>query len=464
MQKVTAYLLERREGMEWPAARSSEAELLRAEVTKWLRRKGGAECGSSGSYQPEDGSVGTFAIEQAVDGERDWWMLRLTEETSEGRRFSVDLFITVLADRVVVYATLETGWTTAHIMPASVDPRCPRIIRNLLGIPGHWYHGSSTLRQRVFVHGFDDGEGLASEIKHPGRTVPIVVVSTRNHSPCLPDIDEKLAHDLAGLANVVVLDDDAAWALTDILGEDLRCYWGAIRLFWPYTSVHADRFFHPIWTANRLLSSGQDALDVRDRFRRQLRALVFRASALSVTRPREIDDIRDAADQRTILSLRQRATSLEEYVQLADAYAKDNDQLRSERAALRDQLQDLEAQVAKLDADRQALLAHLQAAKVAPAQPETDTAGDVAPTADDGDLRSTPPEAGETRFYKKVHSRAAYDVMARVADCGCNNWQGAHAADKAKKGISRLEGDRGDWKSIQHCASCTGGGMWRVRW
>ena len=54
--------------------------------------------------------------------------------------------------------------------------------------------------------------------------------------------------------------------------------------------------------------------------------------------------------------------------------------------------------------------------------------------------------------------------MVRVQDCGCDNWQSAHAADKARKGIARLENDRIDWKTMQHCASCTGGGMWKVRW
>jgi len=55
-------------------------------------------------------------------------------------------------------------------------------------------------------------------------------------------------------------------------------------------------------------------------------------------------------------------------------------------------------------------------------------------------------------------------MMVCVPDCGCNRWQGAQKADKAKKGIAKLENDRSDWKIIQHCASCTGGGMWKVRW
>lgn len=54
--------------------------------------------------------------------------------------------------------------------------------------------------------------------------------------------------------------------------------------------------------------------------------------------------------------------------------------------------------------------------------------------------------------------------MERVNDCGHNAWQGANSADKAKKGIAHFENDRKDWKTIQHCGTCQGGGMWRVKW
>ena len=71
---------------------------------------------------------------------------------------------------------------------------------------------------------------------------------------------------------------------------------------------------------------------------------------------------------------------------------------------------------------------------------------------------------GDERFYKKHYDAPMHDIMLRVGDCGHNSWENAHSADKARKGIARLEGGRNDWKTVQHCASCTGGGMWRVRW
>lgn len=462
MQKVAAYLLERRDDMEWPEARAVEAKRLKDEVEKWLRSKRASVTGPSGTYKPEDGSAGRFTIEEALDGDRTWWMLQLHEDTNEGRRFSVGVSITSGSDRVSVYVTLETGWTTTHVMPVPVDPRCPRIVRSLLQLPGRWYHGASTLHQRKAVTGFEEGEGLVHEIEHTERTVPIVVISKHDGEVLLPDLDLKLEYDLAGLANIFVLDDDASWALTDLLGPKWCCYWGAVRLFWPHFLADQDPYFHPLWTAERLRWRSCDSVETRDRFRKQLRARIFRAAARSVIRPRDIDHIRDAASHRTLTELRQRATSLEEYKELADSYANDNDQLRGELSALRGQVEDLHEEVKKLEGDKLALQAHLRAAKGKPEQADEDD--DLAPVGEESDAASAEPTPGEIRFYKKVHSRPTHDVMVRVSDCGCNRWEGAHSADKARKGISKLENGRTDWKSMQHCASCTGGGIWKVRW
>lgn len=156
-----------------------------------------------------------------------------------------------------------------------------------------------------------------------------------------------------------------------------------------------------------------------------------------------------------------------EFEKLADSYAADAEQLRGERSSLRDevaelktQIAHLEAQVAKLEADRQGLRAHLSAKSQVVGAPFVE---EISPSAED-DSAEAPPSAGDVRFYKKVHSARSHDVLVRTQDCGCNNWESSHAADKARKGIAKLESNRTDWKALQHCASCTGGGMWKVRW
>lgn len=275
MQKVAAYLLERRDELEWPEARVAESDRLRTEVLTWLKSKGASGEEPAGSFVPEDGSAGTYSISQAADGDRAWWMLVLNEDTAEGRRFTTAISITSISDRVSVYITLEVGSTTTHVVPISVDPRCPRIVRQLLRLSGRWYHGRSELGTLQVVSGFQAGEAVAYDILNPRRTVPVVVVSQLDGEVALPHLDNRLSDDLAGLANVFLLDEDATWALTDTLGNDWSCYWGAVRLFWPQFARTQDRFSHPLWTCTRLRSQGQNARDTLDRFRRQMRGMLF---------------------------------------------------------------------------------------------------------------------------------------------------------------------------------------------
>ncbi len=447
--------------MEWPGARAAEANRIQAEVERWLRSKGASSIGSTGTYHPEDGSAGAFKIQQAADSDRTWWMVDLQEDTAEGRRFSVGASITAGKDRVSVYVTLETGWTTTQVMPVSVDPRCPRIVRDLIRLPGRWLHGASLLSQPRSATGFDEGDTLVREIDYPKRSVPIVTISKSDGKLALPGLDKALGYDLIGVANVHVVDEEASWALTDALGRNWCCYDGAVRLYWPRFARNQDRFLHPLWTAERLNARDGDPQDKLQRFRRQLRNLIFRASALSVIQPREIDEIREAHSRRGFFELRQQATSLAEYQELADSYAADNDELRLDLASARSQVEDLQEQIRTLEGDKLALKAHL-AAKGIPEDGEEE--GDIAPGGNEAEAMFAEPTSGETRFYKKVSARPTHDVMHRVQDCGCNRWEGAHRADKAKKGISKLENDLSDWKNVQHCAKCTGGGMWKVRW
>lgn len=461
MQKVAAYLLERQDNMERAEARSAEANKIREEVWKWLRSKGASLDVRAGDYRSEDGSHATFTSDQAEDGPRSWSIIKLDEVTAYGRKFSASVSVTTTANLVAVYASLEVGSDAALIMPVDVDPKCPKIVRTLLGLPGKWYHGASHLMRRQRVEGFEQGDSLAAEIENPARTIPIIIVTEEAGEFVLPLLDDKLAHDLAGLANVVVLDDDGTWALTDRLGRGFSCYAGAVRVYWPRLTRGDDPFRHPLWTANRLRSMNDDLSQTRDRFRRQLRGLLMHTSALSVVRPREIDEIRNVSSLRFYAEMKARASSLADYQSIADSYANENDRLRESIKTLEESEDKLKMRVASLGAKLSVMESRLKAVVG-----QGDSVNlDIAPDADLDTVKEVaPPEDGEIRFYKKKHSTPNRDVMISVADCGCNNWQRATSADKAKKGIIRFEGDRSDWKTLQHCGSCQGGGMWRVRW
>jgi hypothetical protein len=462
MQKVAAYLLERRDGMEWTDARRGEAAKILSAVEDWLREKGALDvAGGSGTYVAVDHSRATFEVLRAQDGDRSWAMYRLTEVTPDGRRFDASVSVTAGLNAVIVYGTLEVGSLANQISQVEVDPRCPRIVRTLIQSPGSWYHGESTLRGLSHVTGFPAGEALALEIGYERRAVPYVVISMLDGAPALDGLDGTLAHDLAGIANVFTIDDDAGWALTDTLRKPLSCYSGAVRVYWPGCDVNDDPFRHPLWTAARLRSLDDDERSARDRFRRRLRQLIMRASAISVVRPREIDEIRNAAARAEFANLKAEAKSFADFGVLADSYAADNDRLRREVLDREEEIAKLQTEVGRLQSERETLLYHLRQAKPDAADGANDN---VEPDlGEDEAAPQGPPVAGEVRFYKKKFAAPAHDVMVPVGDCGHNNWQGAAKADKAKKGIAKLEG-RDDWRQLQHCGKCTGGGHWRVEW
>lgn len=464
MQKIAAYLLERREGMNWPQARAEEVQKLKGCVTQWLLSKGAAALSSSGTYVSEDGSHATFAVEEATSGDRSWWMLRLEEVTTQGRRFVTALSVTNCSELVAVYASMEVGSDSTAINQVEAEPRCPRVIRSLLKLPGPWFHGKSELTPLSYVEGFDAGEGLVAELKDPERTVPIIVVSDAE-GVSLPEIHKHLSRDMAGIARVVCVDIDACWALTDGLGQALSCYDGSVRLYWPKLSLKDDPFRHPLWTRARLTSGTLQQEVVAERLRRQLRGLVMRAAALGVVRPKEIDVIRMASSNAAFAEMKAKATSLQDYAALADSYAKENEELRKASDALGAQAESLQARIAALEGEKSALLQRVENAEVQLKYKAAQADEEIPPGSNDKDAQSgAAPNEGEIRFYKKRYPAPTHDVMIRVADCGCNAWEGSHAADKARKGVARLEGGRTDWKQMQHCASCTGGGMWRVKW
>lgn len=289
-----------------------------------------------------------------------------------------------------------------------------------------------------------------------------LVVSSDGGRAALKRLDDRLAYDLAGIANVFTIDDDAAWALTDVLGKPLSCYSGAVRMYWPQLDVTRDPYRHPLWTASKLRSLDQDARRACDRFRRQMRRMVMHASAVSVVRPREIAEIRNAAGQAELLRMKARAKSLEDFEKLAESYSKENDGLHEELRLRDEELADLQRDLAKMEDTNRTLRFHLlQAGSHAGGAGGAED--DLAPDVVQDETVTQPPQKGEVRFYKKKYAARTHDVLVPVGDCGHDSWQGAAKADKAKKGIAKLE-DRDDWRKVNHCAKCTGGGMWRVTW
>lgn len=454
MQKVVAYRLERHD-LASDAARTTATTELESIVADWLRGKGAAApLDDAGTFKSQSvGAAATFRWQRAAVDERSWAMVQLDEEQPGARRFTTAISITNTGTNVIVYASLSSGTVTSTVAPiGTIEPKCPRVVRDILKHSAQWRHGA-TLVEGLRRVGATDMHGVLTAIRSPHRSLPIIVVTDDEGELVLDRLDENLTHDLAGLAVVVRADEAAAWELTKSLGTRWACYYGAIRIFWPQFRADHRLAQHPRWTPDDVYDLSEDDREAAQLLSRRLRFAVFRAAALNIQRPVEIEEIRAAhARARIADSLaRSGAGSGSGFEELAEIYAAENDLLRQEIATLKDEKAVLQVQVDNANAQ-------LAVSEKPDLQADLDAAPPVPQVEDPG------PKPGEVRFYKKTQQGSGKrDLMKHVQDCGHNNWQSSFSADKARKGIMKLEG-RNDWQTMQHCGKCTGGGMWKVKW
>lgn len=450
MQQLSAYLLEARNLA--PDRLAERATAITTAVRDWLSQKGVSDPSSdAGTFDSMTANGdGRFSREVTAAGAGELQEIKLEEFSKGGQTFTTILSVTRLDSSISIYATLSVTNTVSVLAPVYTDPRCPSVIRKLISLFPDWSLNGNPLGQgkpRQYF-GEEDAAKLIDQLRSETRLLPIVVVSQNDGETLWPKLDSELAFDLTALAHVVTIDDEASWLLSDELGKENSCYMGAVRLYWPVRRDKADTVQFPgmVWTASALLSNDHDGKGL-GRLRANLRRRVMTVAALTVVPPNEIREIRTMAGRAKLAALEQRADANSEELEFARLHIAENERLEIELA-------DAKLQIATLSSRAEVAEHALSQLKVPDGQPTPAVGASSA---------QAPPKAGETRYYKKSHSKPAYDVLVEVTDCGHSTWQSAAKAEKAKKGVEKLEG-RNNWKSIQHCGSCTGGGMWKVRW
>lgn len=453
MQTISAYLLERK-GLS-PEERRGRVQKVHAGIDAWLVEKGVADPNqSSGAFASEtpDGG-GTFAREILVVDDDYVEVVTLKEKANADQLFITRISVVAKDDRVIVHTSVSAANIRTTIVPRPTSARCPSVVRHLIRDHRDWSVNGAPIpsgRPREYV-GAQGGEELCRIITSPKRKFPLILVSEDDEEFVWDGLDKKLAFDLVGLGYVSSIDADAGWEITKRLGRGHACYDGAVRLYWPNVAATAGHVVSTVWTAERMLEAPADA-NAEDMFREQLRKRVMSVSALAITEPAEVGEIQRANARRKLKELQGNAAEIDTVYALANSLADD--------------LEDANRKLAEQDASISILTTRAENAEaqlafargVEPSDPEDANAPenadeDVAPKIEDGQII----------FYKKVDAAPHHDIMVRRGDCGHNSWKSAHAADKAWKGVEKVEG-RGDWKSFQHCGRCKGGGMWKVTW
>jgi hypothetical protein len=276
----------------------------------------------------------------------------LTEPPREevGAWFETTISVAVLNNELHVYASLRAGGVADQpLAPVTYDAHCPRFIRDCIGYNVPWTYGGDRVRRgRERLRGRSAGESLASVVIDQSRMLPLVVVSELSGFTLHPGVAESLGQELLGLAHVVQIDDDAAWALTRTLGAEWSCFNGAIRLYWPRANRRGDPFVHPLWTSRKLLEFNSDTRYSAERLCNHLRRRLAELSAFTVREPAAIAVLIDLDRARRFAAERANLESASDFRQLAESYLKERDEVRGELEAARKEIESLRSQVDNL--------------------------------------------------------------------------------------------------------------------
>jgi hypothetical protein len=420
-------------------------EIVDKMFDSWMSEKGVTDLSSeTGKFTSiKQGANGTFSRKLTQNELGSLREILLIEIFENEHAFVTELRIGLVDNSVFIYCSLSAKRLSQIIAPVRIHPRCPRIIREIIEKFDDWELDGDKIPSSSIINsnGEDGGLALCTRLLDKGRRFPVLVISDDLDERPWPNLAEKLARDLVGVAHVAVVDDEGSWAMTDELGKRDSCYLGAVRLYWPLGEK--DYLSSSIWTASKLWDEYSGDIPGLGRFQSTIRGIVLETSSLSLSAPKSLREIskREMRDRLNAAN--------------AEEKEKDLNSIIDENSELNDKLEAANAEILKLKS-RIAFLS----SKLDDGDPDKDT---NSPEDCETEIAHSPVGEGQIRYYKKIGKKGDTDTLVCVKQCNHNSWRPAFKAIQAEKGITKLEG-RSDWRSIQHCNGCKGGGRWKVQW
>lgn len=188
------------------------------------------------------------------------------------------------------------------------------------------------------------------ELFNPARDYPIIVLSP-NTDGTYEVVPEQLARDFLTLGEVVVAETpQSTFALTrELERRELSCFHGALRIYLPGLKRDADPFRHPLLTPRHL---GVPANRLRmAQFLAARQALSFkpdpRFHALRDERALHAEDRRHQL-LSSLEALRTTSADVGTWQELAESYARENNELRERNTDLTERMEEAEKKIAGL--------------------------------------------------------------------------------------------------------------------
>ncbi|WP_447745810.1 hypothetical protein [Pseudomonas nicosulfuronedens] len=371
----------------------------------------------------------------------------LTEESGRDQIFTTKIQAIYDNKELTIYTSLSITSASNTVTPHLVFPRCPKIIRTILANFSDWKFGDEHLpipRPINAMGGREETYALCDEILNPRRRLPLIVISLDADEAVWNELPSSLANDLIALSQIYVIDEEGSWTLTDELGKQNSCYLGAVRLYWPITDKGKDPD-SIVWTAGKLQQAFGESNKGLKKFCGNIRRMIMSTAALTLSAPKSLREIQNSATIERLKKLEDSARD-EELTEIVE-----------ENYRLEGELAETKALIARL----QWKINHLESQTTAP--PPDDEESEPREAANDETHIQA--KSGELRYYKKIGKKGDTDTLVVTAPCNhpSSCWTPAHKAIQAEKGLQKLEG-RDDWRSMQHCSRCTGGGRWKVQW
>jgi hypothetical protein len=328
----------------------AELSVLVDIVRDWLRSKGlEALPDTAVRFGMPDGREAGASAERAAAGQDAAWDIALEEPTESGR-FLTRICLGVRQQSLYVFVELRAGTEGLKLRPVPVDARCPHVLRSILD-QRVWFVGATPARTKPLpLIGAAGGRRLMAVVRHTDRNLPVVAVSTHEGNQLTSTFADDLARDLSGVAVVAALDQAAAWEISLEFGREWSCYNGAVRMYWPLRSASSsvNALEHPLWTRERLLSTVDDPKAAASRLRHQLRRQLLALSTYTVSEPALLMRVFAEAAEARLQELRESASSVDDWVNIAEEYARENTVLKVQKRELEEQRSQLQAQVENL--------------------------------------------------------------------------------------------------------------------
>ena len=252
------------------------------EVLGWAT---GVEGLPEGSEFPHYGrwtseQLGTYAVAGNADEEMEWWEVEWARPDHERQAIWVSqLQLATQGDEVEARVRVSGRAEPGRITPGTISVKRPNIVPRLVTKFYATYYGDRVDAMPLAPVSAQRVGRLVQRLEDPARRLPVVLISMPRGAS-KPHIAPQYAADqLAGLAEVAVLpDDSASWQLTQRVGRQLACFWGAVRLYWPGFKISTDDpYAHRPWLPRQI--EEQSPRGVVDHIFNILCSRVARASA-----------------------------------------------------------------------------------------------------------------------------------------------------------------------------------------